>query len=380
MSEQNKNILLGEAYGLRAYLHFDLFRLFGPAWKNKTNEPILPYNNKTQITMNHTDYDKTEYSTAEAYMDSLLVDINKAEKLLKENDPILNDANSITVKLENDFYKNRNRRMNYYALIGLKARVLQYIGDLNEAGKAAKIITDQVGAGKRFDWAYYPDKMDYMKKYQNYILFSEVIFGINNLDMVSHGKDWYAGSSLADSYLVDKNNLFKNIFDNTDDIRLRQWTLSDIMPSYGFSEEGVYRSVKYNVYVPETDGSGIPAIKELQPLMRISEMYYIQAEAALEPGGSGKDAAIALLNTVLDHRGVSPLSPSYLTSTSSEVDVQNHIEREYYREFIGEGQVFFFHKRRGDAYLFNGYGEGKNTIPYNTADYVVRIPDEEKNI
>ena len=33
IGSNNKDVLMGEAYGLRAYLHFDLFRLFGPRWE-----------------------------------------------------------------------------------------------------------------------------------------------------------------------------------------------------------------------------------------------------------------------------------------------------------------------------------------------------------
>lgn len=34
INADNKDVIMGEAYGLRAYLHFDLFRLFGPVGKD----------------------------------------------------------------------------------------------------------------------------------------------------------------------------------------------------------------------------------------------------------------------------------------------------------------------------------------------------------
>jgi len=379
ISEQNKKILLGEAYGLRAYIHFDLFRLFGPAWQNRTGDKILSYNNKAEATLNHTGYEETEYSTADEYMTLLLQDLTTSEDLLKDNDPIISNANSITNNLRNDnFYQNRNRRMNYYAAKGLEARVRQYRGEYAQAAEAAKVVTDQVGSGKRFNWVNIAKMIDQ----NNYIFFSEVIFGINNLDMISRATTYYTGTDLRNSYLVDYNNLVKNIlgYDGSLsamlDIRSKQWMTSNAITTPGYSINGTYRSRKYLSFIFPNDGTDIPAIQNLQALMRISEMYYIQAEAALKAGD--RNGAIALLNTVLQHRGLT--EQYYLTNTMSDTDLQAYIEKEYYRELTGEGQIFFFHKRRGSAQMFRGYDEGYDPVPNPQSAYVVPVPDDETNI
>lgn len=377
ISEQNKKILLGEAYGLRAYVHFDLFRLFGPAWKDKNNNKILPYHNKAEVTMNHTGYEESEYSTADEYMALLLEDIKIAQELLV-NDPIVSDAGSITNTLPNEnFYQNRNRRMNYYALKGLEARVRQYCGEYALAAAAAKVVTDQVGSDKRFKWV---DRTKMLAQ-NNYIFFSEVIFGINNLNMVSNGETWYSGYELRKAYVLDLDNLMKNILgydggslDAIIDIRARQWQASNIS-NFGafYSGSGTYKSKKYLNFVFPNDGKDIPAIKNLQVLMRISEMYYIQAEAALNTGN--KSAAADLLNTVLLNRG---LTQQYMLTDNMTIDeFRAHIQREYYREFIGEGQVFFYHKRLNSKTMYNGYGEGTSDVK---APYVVPVPQSETDI
>ncbi|HWW39235.1 RagB/SusD family nutrient uptake outer membrane protein, partial [Pedobacter sp.] len=43
LSESNARLLRGEAYGLRALLHFDLLRLFGPVYSVNSTAPAIPY-------------------------------------------------------------------------------------------------------------------------------------------------------------------------------------------------------------------------------------------------------------------------------------------------------------------------------------------------
>jgi hypothetical protein len=380
MPESGKNIMLGEAYGLRAYIHFDLFRLYGPAWQNKTNSKVLFYNNKTQVVLNHIGYEEAEYSTADEYMTLLLEDIATAEKLLKDNDPIVTDGGSITNELLNDDYylRNRNRRMNYYAVKGLEARVRQYRGETELAAAAAKEITDQVGNNKRFKMVDPPKMIDN----QDYIFFSEVIFGINNLDMYSHADDWYMTTEMREAYVVDKNNFEINIMGysgsaigSMPDWRDRQWKESNVINYAGanYSYTGNFVSKKYLFTL---SNSKIPAIEDLQVLMRISEMYYIQAEAALKAGDL--PTATDLLNTILRSRGLT--EQYFLDDSKTEAELRAHIEKEYYREFIGEGQIFFFHKRVGSTRMFKGYDEGTDAVLNGTESFVVPIPEDETNI
>ena len=100
------------------------------------------------------------------------------------------------------------------------------------------------------------------------------------------------------------------------------------------------------------------------PLIRKPEMYYIAAECLL---GTGNDAdrikAIEILNTVRSNRGLAKLGNDMTAGT-----VQDEITKEYQREFIGEGQLFYYYKRLGFE-----------KIPYATkagsdAVYVIPLP------
>ena len=69
------------------------------------------------------------------------------------------------------------------------------------------------------------------------------------------------------------------------------------------------------------------------------------------------------------HRGIA--EGDRLTSTLSDEEIQNEILKEYRKEFVGEGQVFFYYKRKG-----------MTTIPgYNGVmtdlEYQYPMPDDE---
>ncbi|NDV64618.1 RagB/SusD family nutrient uptake outer membrane protein [Bacteroides sp. 224] len=379
MNSNNKLILTGEAYGLRAYLHFDLFRLFGPRWEERSSiNKVLPYNRSTATVLNHAGYEENVYSTADEYMKYVLDDIREAERLLAA-DPILTDDTAISKKLSDDFYKNRNRRMNYYAVKALEARVLQYMEDHENAAIAAKVVTDVVGGDvKKFTWA------DATKVVANkdYSFFSEVIFGINNPNMTSNFNSFFNKSELATMYAVDRNNLMKNIYEGFGDnlkaiidVRARQWVESNNESgASSYSQEGTYISNKFNMVT----NTNIPALVDFQPLIRITEMYYIQAEAALKVGETG--TAAELLNRISSHRGIPDTSSYYLTETSSDEDFQSHILSEYYKEFYGEGQVYFYHKRLNTAKMFYGYKDGVEEKMNTKKMYNIPLPKIETEI
>jgi len=384
LSKEHRNLLLGEAYGLRAYLHFDLFRLFVPyPYDANATDKVLPYNRDASITLNHDGYEEDVYSTQGEYIGFLLKDLEEAERLLQD-DPILDPASeSITRALEDGFYKNRNRRMNYYALKGLEARVLQYIGRDAEAAAAAKVITDRIEADEVFHWV----EKDKIVKEENYIFFTEIVFGINSPDFRSNASKWYMGELIInETYTVNETNLKENMLRGYDsgqsvdqlatlDYRAKQWVFSSLLPldnaaSTLFPSGASYVSSKYKT-VAEEDFS---AQNDMQPLLRVSEMYYIQAETALK-AGTAPDA-VSLINKVLAHRVSN--DRYYLASNATETEIREKLTQEFYLEFFGEGQTFFYHKRIQSPTIFNGKDAG--TVDIAKANYTVPIPDEEQNI
>ena len=376
ISPEHKELVMGEVYGMRAYLHFDLFRLFGPRYEERSNiDKILPYNRSTDVVLNHTGYEEDVYSTAEEYMGFVLADITKAEQLLK-SDPIRTDLSAVSNDLVSDIYKNRNRRMNYYAVKALKARVLQYMGDIRNAAIAAKEVTDQVGDKKPFKWT----EASKVVSNKDFSFYKEVIFGIDSPDMYSNYDSFYTKNNLMDVYAVDRNHLIKNVYagfgeniGTVIDVRSKQWVLSKSTASASFSLDGAYISDKFNM----STNTYIPALVNYQPLIRITEMYYIMVEAALKEGN--KPEAAKLLNMISEKRGISDTNDYILSDDEEDAIFDSHIMTEYYKEFYGEGQVFFYHKRKKNTQMFKGNNEGVSDI--NVAKtYTVAIPKIETNI
>ena len=211
ISDEKKNVFLGEAYGLRAFLHFDMFRLFG----NETQD--IPYNQSAEVIPH-------AQIPAEEFYVLLMGDIEKALLLLK-NDAILTagikdltteeaaEATSAEIFLT----YLRNSRMNYYAVQALKARIFMYKGDVQEAANIAiDILVNAFGDtnndNKPFYWAD-KNKIEETEN-RNYIFYEEVIFGIYNPDLYKRWKDYTGGTSYGSTYAIHINNLQGNIFKN----------------------------------------------------------------------------------------------------------------------------------------------------------------------
>ena len=78
---------------------------------------------------------------------------------------------------------------------------------------------------------------------------------------------------------------------------------------------------------------------EVIPLIRLPEMYYIACETA----ETGEEAAY-YINTVRNKRG---LSKSKDVACDTEEKRLAALNKEYSKEFYGEGQYFWFLKSRG---------------------------------
>jgi hypothetical protein len=85
--------------------------------------------------------------------------------------------------------------------------------------------------------------------------------------------------------------------------------------------------------------SNSPSVNVL-PMIRLTEMYYIAAEVA----NANKDSltATTLLDSVRVHRKLTNYTQAALRRDSLNVE----IAKEYQKEFLGEGQVFYYYKRK----------------------------------
>ena len=76
------------------------------------------------------------------------------------------------------------------------------------------------------------------------------------------------------------------------------------------------------------------------PMIRVTEMYYIAAECATASLDSLK--ATDLLDSVRVHRGLTKYTLPALKRDSLNIEIR----KEYQKEFLSEGQMFYFYKRK----------------------------------
>lgn len=393
--ESRRDVLLGEAYALRAFLHFDMFRLFGPVMKLDPDDPLtIPFSDSRQVI-------SRDPLPAAVVIERILRDLTTAERLL-ENDPIrtrgVNDnypqvSRSPGLTSETIFAEYfRNRRMNYYAVRALRARVLLHARRFDEAAALAAEVLEEAtrtheGDGRFFQWE--TDWAGQIIPMNNFVFYNEVLFGISNPNLHTNWVRLFDGTT-AGTHVFAEHNLFANIFADfpirdlititQTDIRAGQFRQSNIPPgvSTGTGAGHTFISTKFRRpafdYNSATDHR-VRYLINFQPLIRLSELLFIQAEAAIEAG----DAALAAekINYVRARRRGT--AEQLLPPTAEMETIQAALMREVYREFVGEGQAFFFLKRNAKTRIFSGFNQTQTVILEENirSTYVVPLPDSE---
>lgn len=338
-SGYNYDIIKGEALGLRSFLLFDLLRIYSPAYSSKPTAPAIPYVEEysTQIT---------PQTSVQQVLDRLIADLNTAAGLLRA-DPLA------TCPTDSVYYNiNRQRRFNYFAAKATLARVYLYKNDkANALACAEEIIANE----QRFAWVNQTQMGTANANDRNLIFTREHIFGLHVNDMADIVKGYFTSNSGSNALIVSDPKI--RVFYEMDEGLAADWRQTYL---FGYDGGVRYPSKMWQYNNPKNDYS-----KKI-PLIRKSEMYYIAAECLKE---SDPDSAIVLLNTVRNHRNIG--SALDLPQTLSAAGIQQEIFKEYRKELIGEGQLFYYYKRLNLVRI-----EGA-PLPGNDRVYVLPMPDSE---
>lgn len=277
------NRVEGEMLALRAYQHFDLYRVYVD-YDSDDSGLAVPYMTQSEIG-------EPARDEVGDFFDLLLDDINQAETILG---PF-------------GFYSNL--RMNVHAVRGLRARVALYQEDYQTAIDYATDVIDAVDLTSRDDYeSLWDDSVG-----------GEVIF---KLRRTSGTIDLTERSTNDDIFFFASNELI-SLFDEDDDIRF-----STFFERLSADE---VRVMKYN----KRDGQkNVADIK----MMRVSELYLIRAEAYAQDG-SQQDLSAAAddMDTLRAARFESPTTTSY----SDSEDALEDIMEERRLELAYEGHRFF---------------------------------------
>lgn len=346
-SGDNYKLIKGEALALRAMLHFDMLRLFGPVFSRNPQALSIPYYRQYTVTPN-------ALLPASDVAKEVLKDLYEARVLLA-GDPVRKDG----VKMDgvdgntDVFTAYRNLRLNYYAVSALLARTSLYFGDKATAYYYSKevIKAAEDGVFSFVDRSLVTGSPDDPDR----IFSSEVIFALSHSQRNTIFKNYYDPSRLPNSVLrMDNDLMASRIFGggaltggNQDDYRYRvNWVAT-----------GANRY--FYKYSDMVDTGNIR--NTMIPMIRLGEMYLIAAESQSEDLSKG----VGLVNTLRSARGVTPLPA--LT--------EDILKYEYIRELYGEGQLFFMYKRTFSQILFSTV-ESENPQPEDRI-FVVPLPDTE---
>ena len=328
-SKAEKDQIKGEALALRAFLHFDLYRMFCPDVKLAPKDDGIPYNKEFGVSL------PPIYSVEEV-VQLVVNDLLEAEVLLT-NDPITtvipyelgyDEQNELINKDQADKYV---ARMNLYAVKAMKARVYQARGENVKAIAAAKEVIES----EKFRLLDFNsvDKDDNMVD----MLFSdEHIFSLRNKDLQDYSKDLHydvinEGSTMSKK--LSFSNLYSVYESNNDDARYVKWNSIDDF-------------IKYTV--ENTDN-----FFRKMPIIKLSEMYLIISECSYS---IDKNQSLEYVNTLRDHR---IRNNSHWTSITKE-----YIMQEIRREYLCEGQLWYAYKRNNLAISGVTVDEGTNVFVF----------------
>jgi hypothetical protein len=310
----NYKLVKGEALGLRAFLHFDLVRMFAasPAAAG-LNAPGIPYRNKISP------YAIPASSTG-AVIDSCIADLLAAELLLGDVDMTTS-------------------RFTTWAVKGALARIYLYKGDVANAQRYALGLI----SSNRFP------------------------LSVNNSDLMftkEHLFSLFSSSNISLSY-------YKSVLNTVPPLGFTTLNQTALYVSGGGATSDWRRAFvdpATNVALGNTISprKAYSSNANVLPMIRMTEMYYIAAECATI--SLDTLTATNLLDTVRVHRNL----PKYIAAALGKDSLHTEIRKEYQKEFLGEGQMFYFYKRKNLPFSSLPYAK----VPVITnASYVFIKPE-----
>lgn len=349
ISTEKANELKGEAIAIRAMLHFDMLRLYGPIYKVSPSNPSIPYYDAVATGNN-------PLLPANEIITKVLADLDASLVLLK-NDPVLTSGryNASTAFDANPYYSaNRGQRLNYLAVKCLKARVLLYTGDKAGASLIAKEVIDFTKTTTFFPWTPFAEATNATDPDRTFS--SENFFSISDYTLYTKQMNLFDSSLQSKFLYAPLLNRINAVFESNDnDYRS--------LPTWKVPITG---AITQKTFFKYQDVQNKNKLFRLQiPMFKLSEMYLIAAETAAVPSDG-----ITFLNTLRFNRG--------LTNLAATAAVATEVAKEYKKEFIGEGQLFFYYKRTNTTAIPNGAATVGN-ITMGAAQYVVPLPDSETN-
>ena len=356
-------VVKGEAFAIRAYCQLDMLRLFGQMPAEPGRQGALPYSLGTTI------YEIPAYYDFAAYITKLKEDLQQAEDLLKDNDPLfahtfaeLSVDNADIVA--NNYLLYRQARLNYYAVRALRARLHLYIGENDEAYRVAKELIDARGTdGKAV--REMSGAADIAEGYR--LCPNECLFFLSKYDIKTNTEPFLIGDAEDVQYRDNSdlavtttmlNALYAGEQINSHNRYQSCWN-KNVADIYGI--RGNYAATKKYWWDDDTEGQRLNC--QIVPMLRMSEVYLI----AMETSGNLSEVNTWYKKYMVEHNVGTSVDFASLDAA------REWVHMEYCREFVAEGQMFYHYKRRG-ATTWVGRSE-----PVGENDYILPLPETEYN-
>jgi hypothetical protein len=351
----NHDLIKGELLAIRAYMHFDLLRLYGYGdlahRADKSTRLTIPY--VTEMTK-----EMTGQSTYSEVLLHIINDLKEAITLLAL-DPITGEhpAEFYDAVNQEGFYNRRAMRLNYYAAKALLARVYMWEGsaaNLEQAKSLAMELIEMNEERNLFPWVI--TNFD-----QQTGLYPEQLFGLNVAQLLTNAGAYFLleflSTDYAALYITDAN--------------LRQMYEVDagiggVDVRYG---KGYYfNSNSYCIPLKIRQQLASSMLAQVS-MIRLPELYYMAAEC--HGAGATPDYAKAkqLIRQVRETRGI--IADFTCNDNPSLYEA---LQKEYQKEFVAEGVLFYFYKRIGKTEIIDSGGD---VIEMNDATYTFPYPDLE---
>lgn len=349
----------GEAIALRTFLHFDLLRMFGPAYteENKNKRAIPYYDREVENPL--------PYMTVEEITVRLLADIDKAITLLAK-DPVYENEGMFSQGAT--FWDFRNFRFNIYAAYALKARICLHAGDKSATYAITSALLqgkNPSGEGNNF-MTVFPSVLSLSNNFRDPVFFSEVIFGMHDVNRTEVHRNYFSTELDITKVAAVSDTRNGELFPLTD-LRGNCFSLAEEL-----SENTTLQSIsKYQVKSLEATDN-MPYRYQIIPLIKKGEIFLMAAESSNNDTDKQHWLSELRLTRGYDQDNISG-------------DLNNLLREEWEREFYAEGQFFYFLKRNGLTELVtqgvSGTGNSAEAQTKNVslAYYVFPIPEEETN-
>lgn len=355
LGEAERCLIYGEALAIRAFVHFDLLRLFAPAPILKDEGNYIPYFETFGSTF------EKKCSVSEI-MTKVKEDLENASRFVARYDTLMNYSGISMVAYRfgasaakgGDFFKTRATRMNFVAIRALLARVYMYEGDVENAGREARYIYDNYVKKNGWYGFTYSGDLSTNTLGNKYIkMYDDILLAFFDWDLIEHIADFKSGQGSTFSLAsAEGTDLYEMNGDKGD---LRRHLI--------YSENN--KEYSYRWAYTNSSKQAVRVQYRIIPIIRLGELYYIMAESYYKSGKYTE--AENILKEIRRARGLT----RHVSAVLGEEEFMNELKWEYKKEFLTEGEVFFMFKRL-NAPILSGH---KKIILGKL--FVLPVPDNE---